>query len=73
MLSPPHVAPLPLHMFEPCYREMIAGCLEKKEAFGVLRAKEKCIAELGYTAEIVNVAKQYPDGGSILSLGAQTF
>jgi hypothetical protein len=32
-------AALPLHIFEDRYKEMIAGCLERKEPFGVVRAK----------------------------------
>jgi Lon protease-like protein len=30
--------PLPLHIFEPRYKEMIAECLEQKKPFGVVRA-----------------------------------
>jgi Lon protease-like protein len=54
--------PLPLHIFEPRYKEMIAECLSKKVPFGVVLALESGIAEVGCTAEIVTVAKQYPDG-----------
>src|SRR5580698_5248754 len=54
--------PLPLHIFEPRYKEMIAECLSEKAPFGVVLALENGIAEVGCTAEIVTVAKQYPDG-----------
>jgi Lon protease-like protein len=54
--------PLPLHIFEPRYREMISECLEQKISFGVVRAKEEGVAEIGCTAEIITVAKKYPDG-----------
>ncbi|HZW79544.1 MAG TPA: LON peptidase substrate-binding domain-containing protein [Candidatus Deferrimicrobiaceae bacterium] len=57
----PHT-PLPLHIFEPRYKEMIAECLEKSRAFGVIRALEQGLAEVGCTAEIVTVVKEYPDG-----------
>jgi len=54
--------PLPLHIFEPRYKEMIAECLASSAPFGVVRASEKGIAEIGCTAEIVSVTKQYSDG-----------
>jgi Lon protease-like protein len=54
--------PLPLHVFEPRYKEMISECLDQKKLFGVVRAKEEGVAEIGCTAEIITVAKKYPDG-----------
>jgi Lon protease-like protein len=55
-------APLPLHIFEPRYKEMIAECLAQKKPFGVARAKESAVAEVGCTAVILNVTKRYDDG-----------
>ncbi len=54
--------PLPLHIFEPRYREMVSECLDSKQPFGVVRAKEQELAEIGCTAEIISVAQKYPDG-----------
>ena len=54
--------PLPLHIFEPRYKEMISECLASQTVFGVVRALEQGIAEIGCTAEIVAVTKKYPDG-----------
>ena len=54
--------PLPLHIFEPRYREMISECLDRSQHFGVLRGKEQELAEIGCTAEILTVTKKYPDG-----------
>ncbi len=54
--------PLPLHIFEPRYKEMIGECLAKNAPFGVIRALEEGLAEVGCTAEIVSVTKEYPDG-----------
>ena len=54
--------PLPLHIFEPRYKEMIRECLDNEAPFGVVRALEEGIAEVGCTAEIVTVTKEYPDG-----------
>ena len=55
-------ADLPLHIFEPRYREMVKNCLEEKSEFGMLLALPKGVAKVGCTAEILEVAKRYPDG-----------
>ena len=34
-------APLPLHIFEPRYKEMISECLEQKRPFGMVRAQKE--------------------------------
>jgi len=54
--------PLPLHIFEPRYKEMIGECLANNAHFGVVRAVEDGIAEVGCTAEIITVTKEYSDG-----------
>ena len=54
--------PLPLHIFEPRYKEMVAECLAQNRTFGVVRALEQGLADVGCTAEIVTIVKEYPDG-----------
>ena len=54
--------PLPLHIFEPRYKEMIGECLAHATTFGVIRALEVGLAEIGCTAEIITVTREYPDG-----------
>ncbi len=73
-------ANLPLHIFEPRYREMIADCLAKKQNFGVVRveihaeAKEQRVAEVGCTAQITSVTNKYEDGRlDIITRGVQRF
>jgi Lon protease-like protein len=66
--------PLPLHVFEPRYKEMIAECLDEKKPFGVVRASSNGVAEIGCTAEIVEVTKRYEDGRmDILTRGVERF
>ncbi len=55
-------APLPLHIFEPRYKEMIGECLEQKLPFGMVRVKENALAAIGCSAAILNVIKKYDDG-----------
>jgi Lon protease-like protein len=67
-------APLPLHIFEPRYREMVTECLQQKKVFGMVRAKENAVAEVGCTAAIVSVLKEYEDGRmDIAARGKQRF
>jgi Lon protease-like protein len=69
----PNVA-LPLHIFEPRYREMVGELLESKEKFGVVRATEQGVASVGCAAEIVAVTKQYDDGRmDIVTEGRERF
>ena len=54
--------PLPLHIFEPRYKEMIGECLAQHRMFGIVRVVEQGLAEVGCTAEIITVVKEYSDG-----------
>lgn len=56
--------PLPLHIFEPRYKEMIGECRANHAPFGVVRAlqEEDGLADVGCTAEIITITKEYPDG-----------
>ncbi len=65
---------LPLHIFEPRYKEMIGECLAQHRNFGVVRALEQGLAEIGCTAEIITVVKEYPDGRlDLVTEGRQRF
>ena len=67
-------APLPLHIFEPRYRQMVKDCLEEKTEFGMLLSLPNGVAHVGCTAEIVEVAKRYNDGRmDILTVGRVPF
>jgi uncharacterized protein len=55
-------APMPLHIFEPRYREMITEALTENKPFGIVRAQENAVAEIGCTADITEVVKKYEDG-----------
>jgi ATP-dependent Lon protease len=67
-------ANLPLHIFEPRYREMVKTCLQEKSEFGMLLSMPNGVARVGCTAEIVEVVKHYPDGRmDILTVGRAPF
>jgi Lon protease-like protein len=67
-------AALPLHIFEERYKQMIAGCLERKEPFGVVRARSEGLAVIGCMASVVAVLQRYSDGRmDILCEGGDRF
>jgi Lon protease-like protein len=67
-------APLPLHIFEPRYKEMIGECLAQERPFGMVRAKEDALSAIGCSASIVTVIRKYEDGRlDIAAEGAQRF
>ena len=65
---------LPLHIFEPRYKEMIQDCLENDWEFGVLLDRAGSISNIGCTASITEVLARYPDGRmNILVRGGRRF
>ncbi|MGC1685888.1 MAG: LON peptidase substrate-binding domain-containing protein, partial [Candidatus Acidiferrales bacterium] len=57
----PH-AILPLHIFEPRYKQMIRECIDTESRFGVILAGERGIAKIGCTAEVTEITRQFDDG-----------
>jgi Lon protease-like protein len=55
-------AELPLHIFEPRYREMVNRCVGERSEFGLLLSMPNGVARVGCTAEIVEILTRYPDG-----------
>jgi len=55
-------ADLPLHIFEPRYRQMVRDCLSGHCEFGMLLALPNGVVRVGCTAEVTEVVKRYPDG-----------
>ncbi len=70
---------LPLHIFEPRYRQMIAECFQQKTPFGVVLARPESLPlqeepyPVGTMAEIHNLS-QLEDGRYVLmAIGVQRF
>jgi Lon protease-like protein len=67
-------APLPLHIFEERYKQMISEVLIGQGEFGVVQASEKGILSVGCTASIEKVITRYEDGRlDILTVGRRRF
>jgi Lon protease-like protein len=66
--------PLPLHIFEERYRELINRCIEEEIPFGVVYHRGESIKEIGCSAIIERVIKRYDDGRmDILAVGGERF
>ena len=65
---------VPLHIFEPRYREMTRHCIDAQSPFGIIFLHEGKLAQTGCSAMIVKVLKEYEDGRSdILTAGQNAF
>jgi Lon protease-like protein len=57
----PHVR-VPLHIFEPRYKELMNECLERGLEFGINLVEEGHMHPIGCAARVVEVTQSYPDG-----------
>ncbi len=53
---------IPLHIFEPRYRELIGECLDDEREFGLILADDAGVREVGTTAAVVEVLERFDDG-----------
>jgi Lon protease-like protein len=67
-------APLPLHIFEERYKELMADVIPRKAEFGVVLAKEGGIVNIGCTATVEQVVRRFPDGRlDLIAVGRRRF
>jgi Lon protease-like protein len=66
--------PLPLHIFEDRYKEMVGDAVRDNSEFGVVLAKDNGIVNAGCTVMVEKVIETYPDGRmDILTRGQRRF
>lgn len=53
---------VPLHIFEPRYRELIAECLQGGQPFGLVYADDDGLRRTGTLASVVEVVERFEDG-----------
>ena len=53
---------VPLHIFEPRYKELIGECLADGSEFGLLLTDENGLREIGTRAGVVEVLQRFEDG-----------
>jgi len=66
--------PLPLHIFEERYKEMMGELIPARAEFGVVMAKDDGIVNVGCSATIDRVIHRYPDGRlDLIAIGRRRF
>ena len=66
--------PLPLHIFEERYKEMMEMLIPAQTEFGVVLARDGGVVNIGCTATIERVVQRYPDGKlDLLTRGRRRF
>ena len=66
--------PLPLHIFEDRYKEMMGDIIPEEHEFGVVLAKEDGIVNIGCSALVDRVVNRYDDGRlDLLAIGQRRF
>ncbi|HSL00438.1 MAG TPA: LON peptidase substrate-binding domain-containing protein [Rubrobacteraceae bacterium] len=59
-------APMPLHIFEERYKQMVDECMERQSEFGMVLADESGTRRVGCTARIVDLVERYEDGRMLI-------
>jgi Lon protease-like protein len=66
--------PLPLHIFEDRYKDLMGEVIPNRGEFGIVLAKEDGIVNVGCTAIVDRVFRRYPDGRiDLLAIGQRRF
>ena len=66
--------PLPLHIFEERYKEMVGGAIRDNSEFGIVLAKDGGIVNAGCTVTVQKLVQMYPDGRmDVLTRGQRRF
>jgi Lon protease-like protein len=53
---------MPLHIFEPRYKELIGECLAEERPFGIVLSDDSGLHEVGTEASVVEVLERFDDG-----------
>jgi Lon protease-like protein len=66
--------PLPLHIFEERYKDMVGEAIRAHSEFGVVLSKDDGIVNAGCTVRVEEVTKRYDDGRmDVLTRGCRRF
>jgi Lon protease-like protein len=65
---------VPLHIFEPRYRELIGECIEEDREFGLVYADEGGVRDTGTRARVAAILERFDDGRlNIVVVGGARF
>ena len=63
---------VPLHIFEPRYRELIGECLDNLTEFGLIYQQGVALSPVGTRARVEGVLERFPDGTTRFRLIEET-
>ena len=65
---------LPLHIFEPRYKQMVKNAIENKQPFGIVLKDEEGVYDRGCRVEVTKILQEYPNGDyDIIVKGIERF
>jgi Lon protease-like protein len=65
---------LPLHIFEPRYKELIGECMAEERPFGIVLSDDSGLHEVGTEASVIEVLERFDDGRlNIVVQGGERF
>jgi Lon protease-like protein len=65
---------VPLHIFEPRYRELIGECIDDEREFGLVHADDDGVREIGTRARVAELLERFDDGRmNVLVQGGERF
>jgi Lon protease-like protein len=53
---------MPLHIFEPRYKELVGECLAEERPFGIVLSDDSGLHEIGTEASVIEVLERFADG-----------
>ena len=66
--------PMPLHIFEDRYKDLIRECRQQSGEFGIVQARDGGVLNIGCSAVVERVLREYPDGRmDIIVLGRRRY
>lgn len=66
--------PLPLHIFEERYKEMVGNAIRDNSEFGIVLAREDGIVNAGCTVVVEKITEMFPDGRmNVITRGKRRF
>jgi Lon protease-like protein len=66
--------PLPLHIFEERYKEMVGNAIRDNSEFGIVLAREDGIVNAGCTVVVEKLTEMFPDGRmNVITRGKRRF
>jgi Lon protease-like protein len=64
---------IPLHVFEPRYRELIGECLEDEREFGLVHADDEGVRKIGTRARVAQLLESFDGRMNVLVEGGERF